>query len=86
MTKPVRLLILAAALLLAPGAVFAQSSPQSQPPAAASSAAPADLDRQPETALGKASTQAGEGHPAAAEHLLEDDGGVHVLVRQHALT
>ena len=67
MTKPVRLCILAAALLLAPGAVFAQSSPQTPPPAATSSAPPADLDRQPETALGEASTQAGEGRSAAPE-------------------
>jgi F-type H+-transporting ATPase subunit b len=67
MTKPVRRCILAAALLLASGAVFSQSSPQSQPPAATSSAPPADLDRQPETVLGKASMQAGEGHPPAQE-------------------
>ncbi len=67
MTKPLRLSILAAALLLAPGAVFAQSSPQTPPPAATSSAPPADLDRLPETALGKASMQAGEGHSTAPE-------------------
>jgi len=65
MRKPIRLAILAAGLFLASAAVVAQSTPQTPPSAAKSSAQPPDLDRLPETDLGKASMQAGEGHPPA---------------------
>jgi F-type H+-transporting ATPase subunit b len=65
MSKSIRLAILAAGLLLASAAVFAQSTPQAPPPTAKSTAQPPVLVQVPETALGKASLQAGEGHPPA---------------------
>jgi len=64
MVKTIRVCILAAGLMLASGALFSQSSSQAQPPASVSNAQPADLNKVPETDLGKASVQAGEGHPA----------------------
>jgi F-type H+-transporting ATPase subunit b len=68
MSKKIRICIFAAGFALTSGMLFAQT--QSQPiqsPATVSSTHTADLDRVPERDLGKASMQAGEGHPPADE-------------------
>jgi F-type H+-transporting ATPase subunit b len=70
----IRICFLAVGLALASGVLFAQSSSQAQParqaqPAATptSSMHSVDLDAVPERDLGKASMQAGEGHPIGEE-------------------
>jgi F-type H+-transporting ATPase subunit b len=72
MSKKIRISVLTVGLLLASGmlasgVLFAQASSQAQPAVATSTTRSADLDRVPERDLGKASMQAGEGHPPAEE-------------------
>jgi F0F1-type ATP synthase membrane subunit b/b' len=56
---------------LASGAVFAQSSPQSQTPAATSGAKSADFDRVPESGPAKTAMPAAQAHPPA--HVEEEE-------------
>jgi F-type H+-transporting ATPase subunit b len=78
MLKHLRNCIFVAGLVLFGTLLFAQSSPSqsdspTQPAASVSGAKPADLDRAAETALGKASVQAGEGHPPQNEEEMEEN-------------
>jgi F-type H+-transporting ATPase subunit b len=75
MPKRIRIFIIAACLvfacgLLTSGTLLAQPA---SPPANVTNAKPADLDRLPEKALGKASIQAGEGHPPATAEEEEEN-------------
>jgi F-type H+-transporting ATPase subunit b len=83
MSKYIRIYLLLAGVVLAGSLLFAQSSSiqsgtgqsgnQTQPAASVTTAKPADLDRAAETALGKASVQAGEGHPPENEEEMEEN-------------
>jgi len=75
MSKHIRIGLLAAGLLLTSGLLFSQSAPQSRPPATVKSQSPDlnQLNNQAERDLGKASVQAGEGHPPEAKEEEEEE-------------